>query len=380
MNRANGQHPVAIELRREVNFRCPVPGCENVILTFHHFDPPWRERQHNDPAGMIALCLKCHGKAEGNYWTRDELRAMKSNPNPLVALSQPLPKHRARTVYRLGNNYAFGCEAVLRVAEVVLLGSIDRPDGTTAFNLMLLDERNRPQLAIHENSIDADAGQFWDVQFGAHENSFVVRRKRGEVALSLRVRKLTPAELQEMFDEDREREPTAEFWQNVPVELRDRIADHHGAAASGRGEIDKWFDIACKRIRSECVDGDGLIAVIDIDRARMFANGRRLIVRNGAILAGGNLHGCMAFDGQVGFDVPGLPLLNTIWKEMKESFKLDDALIVHREKLLHESQMPAADDANAIGAEAFEKFPALMSTAAALRAMHFVHCGLRVIG
>lgn len=65
------------ELRKEVGFGCPVPGCANPYLTWHHFDPPWEIRQHQDPAGMIALCREHHDKADAGAYTPDQLREFK---------------------------------------------------------------------------------------------------------------------------------------------------------------------------------------------------------------------------------------------------------------------------------------------------------------
>jgi hypothetical protein len=64
-------------LRREVGFGCPAPGCANPYLEYHHFDPPWRDRQHHDPNGMIALCAEHHRKADGGSYTNEQLRTLK---------------------------------------------------------------------------------------------------------------------------------------------------------------------------------------------------------------------------------------------------------------------------------------------------------------
>ena len=72
--------PVAVrrELRREVGFGCPVSGCGNPYLEYHHFDPPWEKEHHHDLARMIALCAEHHAKAAA--WTIDDCRAMKAIP------------------------------------------------------------------------------------------------------------------------------------------------------------------------------------------------------------------------------------------------------------------------------------------------------------
>ncbi len=67
-------------LRVEVGFGCPVDGCGSPYLTWHHFDPPWRERQHHDAAGMIALCLQHHKEADSGAFSHEQLRVLKASP------------------------------------------------------------------------------------------------------------------------------------------------------------------------------------------------------------------------------------------------------------------------------------------------------------
>jgi hypothetical protein len=66
------------QLRREVNFGCPYPGCGSPYLTYHHFDPPRRVRLHHEPAGMIALCWLHHQSAESGAITVAQLREMQA--------------------------------------------------------------------------------------------------------------------------------------------------------------------------------------------------------------------------------------------------------------------------------------------------------------
>ena len=77
----NRKPPIDIRrtLRREVGFGCPVPKCGSPYLEWHHFDPPWRVRQHHDPNGMIALCSEHHPKADAGAFTAEQLREFKIN-------------------------------------------------------------------------------------------------------------------------------------------------------------------------------------------------------------------------------------------------------------------------------------------------------------
>src|SRR3954463_3584518 len=73
------QPPTSVrqQLRQEVGYGCPMPDCGRPYLEWHHFDPPWRERQHHDPAGMIALCSECHPKADAGAYTVAQLHEFK---------------------------------------------------------------------------------------------------------------------------------------------------------------------------------------------------------------------------------------------------------------------------------------------------------------
>jgi hypothetical protein len=68
---------VRSQLRKEVGFGCPVPGCGNPYLEWHHFDPPWRDENHHSPSGMIALCRLHHIQADNGAFTTEQLRQFK---------------------------------------------------------------------------------------------------------------------------------------------------------------------------------------------------------------------------------------------------------------------------------------------------------------
>ena len=70
-------------LRHEVGFGCPVKDCGIPYLEYHHFDPPWEQEHHHDPARMIALCATHHAKAAA--WTVEQLRVLKlASPTHVV--------------------------------------------------------------------------------------------------------------------------------------------------------------------------------------------------------------------------------------------------------------------------------------------------------
>jgi hypothetical protein len=73
------RNPPAVkkQIRREQGFVCAVPGCTNPYLWFHHFDPPWHVKHHNDPDGIIGLCGEHHAKADARAYETDQLREFK---------------------------------------------------------------------------------------------------------------------------------------------------------------------------------------------------------------------------------------------------------------------------------------------------------------
>ena len=65
------------QLREEVGFGCPVPGYGRPYLEWHHFDPPWREKNHHNPNGMTALCREHHIQADNGAFTKEQLLQFK---------------------------------------------------------------------------------------------------------------------------------------------------------------------------------------------------------------------------------------------------------------------------------------------------------------
>ena len=74
--------PIMKQLRKEVNFGCPIKNCGSPFLTYHHFEPTFRELKDMDnpshrPQGIIALCHLHADQADGGSWTNNQLTEMK---------------------------------------------------------------------------------------------------------------------------------------------------------------------------------------------------------------------------------------------------------------------------------------------------------------
>lgn len=150
MNRtppANVRH----ELRREVNFGCPVSKCGTPYLTWHHFDPPWSEKHHHNPEGMIALCPEHASLADGGKWLKEQIRAMKENPYITSTLvSKEFGYLRKQIVCRLGN-LAFNVPNILVINGERVIGFVRDPDGYLRLNILLRDSTGTPILEMEDN-------------------------------------------------------------------------------------------------------------------------------------------------------------------------------------------------------------------------------------
>jgi len=153
LNDMNRTPPLKIRqgLRKEVNFGCPVPNCGTPYLTWHHFDPPWREKNHHDPNGMIALCPNHASLADGGKWTKKQIREMKERPYINTTLeSEEFGYLRKQIVCRLGN-LAYDVPNILEINGERVIGFERDSEGCLRLNILLRDSNNTPILIMENN-------------------------------------------------------------------------------------------------------------------------------------------------------------------------------------------------------------------------------------
>lgn len=138
------------ELRREAGFGCPVPGCSSPYLYWHHFDPPWHERQHHDPAGMIALCAEHHGKADAGAFTREQLHALKASAQSDTVAGR-FDWLRRELIIRAGSNFYFGTPYILTYRTTPLIWFTRDPQDHILVNLRMLTRSAEPRLVMEES-------------------------------------------------------------------------------------------------------------------------------------------------------------------------------------------------------------------------------------
>jgi hypothetical protein len=194
--------PIKRDLRREVNFGCPVrypdgTGCGCPILTYHHFDPPWARHFVHVPEGMIALCKQHHDQADGGRWTASELRVMKRHPYVDDAVRVQWPYGSETLVVKAGPCLIVGRGSALRLntrpalrfapREIEELGT-----RTIAFDSEILDVSGLPWLRIEDNWFDLRLRATTDLEFPPQARTLTAKHQSG-MSLSLKyVKKPAP--------------------------------------------------------------------------------------------------------------------------------------------------------------------------------------------
>ncbi len=140
------------QLRSEIGFGCPVEGCGSPYLTYHHFDPPRRVREHNEPAGMIALCRKHHDDAEGGAFTDDQLRTLKVEGierNRRIAGS--FLWRRQQLLIHAGQTLTFEAVVPLAFNGVPVVSLTRDESGILLLSINMLTTSISPRLRMFEN-------------------------------------------------------------------------------------------------------------------------------------------------------------------------------------------------------------------------------------
>lgn len=138
-------------LRKEVGFGCPIPGCGNPYLEWHHFDPPYAQEEHHRPEGMIALCAEHHKKADAGAYTAAQLRAFKGNRVNAEAVKGTFDWLRNDLLAVVGGNFYYETLNVVRLdgQDVVWFHRDD--DGYLRLNVQLLSLSPEPRATIEDN-------------------------------------------------------------------------------------------------------------------------------------------------------------------------------------------------------------------------------------
>ena len=139
-------------LRKEVGFGCPVDGCGNPYLYWHHFDPPWNERNHHDPAGMIALCAEHHSKADAGAFSLNQLRELKKQGRARAAeVRGRFDWMRRELLAVVGGNFYYQTPVILEFRGESAIWFNRDDDGYLLLNVRVLTTSGQPRVRIEDN-------------------------------------------------------------------------------------------------------------------------------------------------------------------------------------------------------------------------------------
>jgi len=138
-------------LRKEVNFGCPVQGCGNPYLTWHHFDPRWNVKKHHNADGMIALCTNHAPLADGERWTKEQLREMKQKPFVTKGKIEEYYGYQRRDVVCMIGNIAFNVRNVLEIDGESVIRFEKDSNGYNTLNILIRDINGSIILQMENN-------------------------------------------------------------------------------------------------------------------------------------------------------------------------------------------------------------------------------------
>jgi len=151
MNR-NPSPNVKKVLREEVGFGCPVPDCGCPYLEWHHFDPPWIEKNHHNPEGMIALCRGHHIQADNGAFTKEQLRQFKRDGRAnWRQISGKFNWMRNRILAVVGGNFYYETPVIFKFREQPVIWFERDENNYLLLNLRMLSTSKESRAYIQNN-------------------------------------------------------------------------------------------------------------------------------------------------------------------------------------------------------------------------------------
>lgn len=151
MNR-NPPKKVRQVLRQEVGFGCPVNGCSNPYLEWHHFDPPWSEEQHHNPDGMIALCPIHHRQADAGAYTKEQLHNLKAEGKQRATeVKGKFDWLRNKLLAVVGGNFYYEVPIIFQRQNEPIIWFNRDEEGYLLLNLKMLTKSQETRLYIEDN-------------------------------------------------------------------------------------------------------------------------------------------------------------------------------------------------------------------------------------
>lgn len=230
MERTSIPADVTRSLRAEVGYLCPAPGCNSPYLTWHHFNPPYREGQSHEPTGIVALCLQHHKEADQGAFSLEQLRGMKrileKGPRPMPA--GHFNWRRDQLILEAGGNLLVRVQTLLQIGDRPIVWLSNDENGHQLLNMDVYGLDGRVLFQMRDNEWST-AELFDDLFCPPAADSIVLRVRSRDILLKLKFKSLTPPQLREHLvrRERRGMESSARHLeQNVVQRRRERAPEH----------------------------------------------------------------------------------------------------------------------------------------------------------
>lgn len=316
MDRPSIPASVMQELRQEVNYGCPVPDCGIPLLSFHHFDPPWHKHQHNNPAGMIALCPIHHGMGDSGAFPNASLRQFKKSPNNKEKIEAKFSWIARRSIIRLGGCYAADwCK--INIGPLSVLDISYNQDGNLSLSFCLSNHTGELLATMKNNCFVGDINAIHDLKITASANRIKIWHEKNKPGFELCFSRVTPQELEEFLEEDskppqKPPDPRIKPESMIPEPIPDlsqfydqlrRITDVKQALPVGfqrndiPGTLVRWH-------AARHLEDDGKIPLFNCINGRFYEDSCRVEFRNGRLFVKypeGELKTSFCFGHQLSF-------------------------------------------------------------------------------
>jgi hypothetical protein len=124
----------------------------NGLVTWHHFDPPWREEQHHRPEGLIALCQEHASKADAGAFTIEQLHRFKREGRArAAAITGRFNWMRRDLLAVVGSNFYLNQEVLFQIGQRPCIWFTRDDDGYLLLNFWMPTTSGDERPLIHEN-------------------------------------------------------------------------------------------------------------------------------------------------------------------------------------------------------------------------------------
>ncbi|WP_379159404.1 HNH endonuclease signature motif containing protein [Paenibacillus sp. sgz5001063] len=180
------------ELRKEIDFGCPIQGCGSPFLEYHHFNPPWHEGHTHNLEGMIALCPSHHIMADRGTWTIKELELLKKQKanNKVNPVRGKLYWNLINSVVMAGSNFLIVQDRLsLRVLENEIFGLSENENGQMTLNALLRDQSGEIIIHIIDNDIIVAPDKINDFVCNASGNKIRIESRKSQIYLEFSIKR-----------------------------------------------------------------------------------------------------------------------------------------------------------------------------------------------